>query len=91
MFDRLIKFNKIVLQLKLTFFLIVHFGEVLVSLIILLQNQYFFAQFFFNRITGHLELRLVLSPVKLHQRLNEGALDVAFVLDRAVYLTTAPK
>ena len=36
MFDRLIKFNIIVLQLKLTFFLIAQFGEVLVSLIILL-------------------------------------------------------
>ena len=91
MFDRLIKFIKIVLQLKLTSFLIVYFGEVLVSLIIFLQTQYFFAQFFFNRIAGHLELRLVLSPVKLHQRLNEGPLDVAFVLARVVYLTTTSK
>ena len=89
MFDRLIKFNVIVLQLKLTLFLIVHIVEGLVLLNILLQLQYFFALFFFNRFAGHFELRLVLSPVKLHQRLYEGALDVALVLERAVYLTAA--
>ena len=74
MFDRLVKFALKVARFDsiLTFFAILF-----VPLIFLLQTHDFLAQLLFNRFASHVELLLVLSPVKLDQPLDSGALNVA--------------
>ena len=74
MFDRLVKFAFKVARFDsiLTFFAILF-----VPLIFLLQTHDFLAQLLFNRFASHVELLLVLSPVKLDQPLDSGALNVA--------------
>ena len=74
MFDRLVKFAfKVALfDSILTFFVIL-----LEPLKFLLQAHDFLALLLFNRFASHVELLLVLSPVKLDKPLDGCALDVA--------------